>query len=424
MTRTFARRTFLLGLLAAACVPAVVSDESAPKPEPSDKQPAQPPVAAPSADDLRVLAAANNAFAFDLYRALPKKDVNMFMSPASIALAVSMTWTGAEGETAAEMQRVLHYDTGAADIGPRWARVAAYLQDPTRPLTLRIANRLFGEQTHRFEPAFTNAMANGYGAPLERLDFIRAADASRRTINAWVEEKTEHRIKDLLPDGMVEPATRLVLVNAIYFLGKWQNRFDKSATSPAPFHLSATDTKEVPMMRRTDHYGYAEDDAVRAVELPYEGGSLAMLVVVPKAVDGLAAVENSLDAQKLAALVAKLTPEEMRLAMPRFELSGDGISLKPALEALGMERVFDAERAELGPMGSTAAEPLYVSDAVHKAFVKVDEEGTEAAAATAMQVKAGSAVLPMELAVDRPFLCFVRDVKSGLVLFMGRIGSP
>jgi serpin B len=380
-------------------------------------------------NELSELARSSNAFGFDLYQRLRRTPGNLVVSPASLTLALAMTWGGAKGETAAEMKKVLHLEGTADDVMEASGALARSLQDPSRPLIFRIANQLFGETSYELVPAYLEKVRTAYGAPLELVDFKEAPEPARRRINGWVEEKTEQRIKDLIPPNGVNDLTRLVLVNAIYFLGDWAEPFDPHKTHPAPFHLSASETNEVPTMHSLGRFRIAQKSGVTALEIPYAGESLSMLLLVPDAVDGLAALEAALDAQRLDALTSALTWDLVAVAMPKFEVNPrESLSLGDDLEALGMPLAFDDQRADFTGLANPPdpADRLFITKVFHKGFVRVDEKGTEAAAATAVILGLRGLLpsLPRQLNADRPFLFLIRDNASGLIVFLGRVSDP
>jgi serpin B len=400
-----------------------------PAPTPTQAPTPMPAPAPSSAAVVAPLAAASNQLGLDLWSRVRKAPGNLALSPASISLALAMTWGGARGETAAEMQRVMRLDVDAEAAMAGWGQLAASLQGPARTLELRIANRLFGEQSYRFEAAYLDRTKAAFGAPLEPLDFKRAPEPARAHINRWVADRTAQRIKDLLPPRSIVPDTRLVLVNAIYFLADWEAPFEPQATTVQPFTIAPGKTVPAKLMRRRGSYRLAKAGGAAVLELPYRGGDAAMLVVLPDRVDGLAALEASLDAGKLAAWTAALADEQVDLWLPRFQIDPPAaMALKAPLEALGMARAFDRRRADFTGIASPPSpeDRLFIGAVFHKAFVKVDEEGTEAAAATAvvMPRKAGMPPPAIELKVDHPFLFFIVDRASGLVLFMGRVAEP
>ncbi len=387
------------------------------------------PVPPPPADAVTKLATGTNMFGFDLYQRMRKTPGNLVMSPASITTALSMTWGGAKGETAAQMKKVLHLDGTPDDVMKTAGQLAQSLEDPSRPITFRIANQLFGEKAYTFEQPFLEKTKAAYGAPLEPMDFKNAPEPSRARINGWVEDQTQKRIKDLLPKDAIKQDTRLVLVNAIYFLGDWEAPFEKERTHPVAFFTSAKDKKDVPMMHASGSYKAVQKDGLKMLELPYKGGSMSMLFVLPDKVDGLDAVEKSLDAKKLAELGKALTPQRASVAIPKFEVAPPTIPLAEDLQALGMKDAFVRLQADFTGIAKPPKpeERLFISHVFHKAFVKVDEKGTEAAAATAVAMaEAGAAPMepPFSFKADHPFLFFIRDNASGLVLFMGRVADP
>jgi serpin B len=403
---------------AAPGTPAVIpADEEAPTPT-------------PKAGGAHRLADGSNAFGLDLYDHLRASPGNLALSPASLSLGLLLPGAGARGETQAAFQKVLHLDAPPAALLPAWGELVKALEDPARPVTLHVANRLFGEKSYTFEPAFLEATRAAFGAALEPLDFKEAHEEARATINAWVEKQTEHRIRALVPPSGVSRETRLVLVNALYFLGKWKQPFEAAATRPEPFHPKPGESHPVPTMHETGSFSFVARDGLEALELPYEGGGLSMLLVLPDAVDGLPAVEDFVDAIGVGGLVATLSPTRVAVALPKFEVSPSGsLPLADVLKPMGLAVAFDRGAADFTGIANPPdpADRLALDEVFHKAFVRVDEAGTEAAAATAgAMVRVASAPPPpqAEFKADHPFLFFVRDVASGLVLFMGRVADP
>ena len=380
-------------------------------------------------NDMATFAKSSNVFGLDLWRRLPGSG-NQVFSPASLTTALAMTWGGARGETAAEMKKVLRFEGPPEDVMAASGRLSATLTDPKRPLVFRIANRLFGEATFRFEAAFLAATKAAYGAPLESVDFRRAPEKARVHINGWVEAQTEKRITDLIPGGGIDEDTRLVLTNAIYFLGDWKEPFEKEATRPAPFQLSPSERKDVPTMQRTGTLRHTRSDGLAALEIPYKGGEMSMLVLLPEAVDGLPAVEKTLTAEGLDRIVGALLPVRVSVSLPKFEVNPAGsIALAPVLKAMGMPLAFDRRQADFTGIANPKdpRDRLYIGNVFHKAFVKTDEKGTEAAAATAVVMLRAAGMVPDPRVVfqaDHPFLFLIRDNGSGAVLFMGRVADP
>ena len=413
----------LSGQTAAGSAPIV------PGPSATGSAAAPTPVAAPAA--LASLARSSNAFGLALYgEAIRKPAGNLALSPVSLTLALTMTWAGARTDTAKQMQQVLHLEGSVEAVSKSAGELSAYLQDPARPVTLRMANRLFGEKTATFEPAFLDLTQAAFGAQLQPEDFKGSFEPSRSDINRWVSDRTEQRIKDLLPQGAITAETALVLVNAIYFLASWDEAFDAKATAPAKFHLSKTESKDVPTMSHTGQYLTATAKGVTLLELGYKDPNLSMTIVLPEQVDGLGAVEKELSADTLAKWTGALQAARVHVTLPKFEIDPPkSLALKDPLCALGMPLAFDKKKADFSGLAKLPSKDdhLAISDAFHKAFVKIDEKGTEAAGATAVVVggPGGAApAKPREVIVDHPFLFFVRERASGLVLFMGRVTDP
>lgn len=366
-------------------------------------------------------AASINAFAVDLHRVLARRPGNLVTSPASIALAFLMLYEGARGATAGELARVFHL--GADPDASRSEFVRLLLRWSGQRDVLAVANRLYAERSLALFPEFLARLAERFGAPLVPLDFRGAAEQARAAINQWVAEHTHHKIRDLLPPPSVRPDTLLVLVNAVYFKNVWSRPFDPDDTCRATFHAPGG-TTIVPMMRRTDDLPLAvvADAGLRLIELTYAGGEQSMVIVLPDARDGLPTVERALTAESLQRWLAGLAPRRVAVELPRFELRPPkALALSTVLEQLGLVTIFDPGRADLG--GITDG-PLVVDEAYHKAFIAVDEQGTTAAAATAVAMVQSPRPNPLEFRADHPFLFLVRDRPSGAILFLGRLDDP
>ena len=393
---------------------------------------APPPQDAAPADQVQV-AEGCNRFAFDLYARLKGAEGNLFLSPYSISTALAMTYAGARGETADQMAKVLCLPASGEAVHGAYGALQKDLNAAGEggAFELVVANRLWGQKGFAFLPDFLALLEARYGAGLEPLDFAGATEAARQTINAWIEKQTRDKIKDLIKPGILDAATRLVLTNAIYFKGKWAEEFDKKATQDEDFFLTPEKKVAAPLMHRTADFGYLESDDLQALELPYQvargdshgrGDRLAMVVLLPTAKDGLAALEASLSADKVAEWVSKLNRREVRVALPRFKTTAE-FSLAQVLAAMGMQDAFDASRADFS--GMTGAKDLFISAVVHKAFVDTNEEGTEAAAATAVVMTLSAMPEPPPVfRADHPFLFLIRDTKTGAILFLGRIADP
>ena len=399
----------------------------------SEKERSAPAV---GAADLGELVRGNNAFAFDLYRTLSGGDGNFFYSPFSISQALAMTSAGARGETLRQMEATLHHRLLQSSLHPAFNALDRTLASRGREpggtpsdadeggqyFRLNIANAVWGQDGYHFLPAFLDLLAEHYGAGMMAVDFMGAPDESRLRINDWVAEETEGKVKDLLAPGVIEDSTRLVLTNAIYFNASWVWQFNPSNTEVRPFHLAGGGTVSVPMMTETskDFYGYARGDGYQVVDLPYSWGEMSMTVLLPDE-GALETFEGSLDTETLNRIIDDIEIDYITLTMPLFEFESE-FSLGDTLAELGMPDAFGGGTDFSGMTGSR---DLWISEVVHKAFVSVDEEGTEAAAATAVVMnESGPIKEPIEVTVDRPFIFLIRDIGTGTVLFLGRVSNP
>ena len=371
--------------------------------------------------DVRALARNDADFAFELLRELPS-DENLFFAPHSISTALAMTYAGAAGSTAREMREALHFAQEPEVLHQAFNTLDQLLasrgegQPDTdgEPFRLSVVDGLFAQRGFPLRDRYLDDLARWYGAEVALLDFAADPESARGAINAWVEDATRMRIEELLPEGAVDRDTVLVLANAVYFNAAWAEPFPAESTAEAPFTRLDGSSVSVPTMRGQATRGVAEGEGWEAVELPYAGEEVAMLVVVP---DDLAAFEAELDAERLEAIVAALAEEDVSLSMPRFEVRSR-FSLVEPLRALGMVEAFElADLSNLSPEGGLA-----ITDVLHEGVVSVDEEGTEAAAATAVIV--GRVSVPRSVVIDRPFLFFIRDQETGAVLFVGRVVDP
>uniref|UniRef100_A0A4X1SSN2 Serpin family B member 1 n=4 Tax=Sus scrofa TaxID=9823 RepID=A0A4X1SSN2_PIG len=378
---------------------------------------------------MEQLSAANTRFALDLFRALNESNPagNIFISPFSISSALAMILLGTRGNTEAQMSKALHFDT-VKDIHSRFQSLNADINKCGASYILKLANRLFGEKTYHFLPEFLASTQKTYGAELASVDFLRASEEARKAINEWVKEQTEGKIPELLASGVVDSATKLVLVNAIYFKGSWQEKFMTEATKDAPFRLNKKDSKTVKMMyqKKKFPFGYIKELKCRVLELPYQGKDLSMVILLPDSIEdestGLRKIEQHLTLEKLREWTKPDNLEllEVNVHLPRFRLE-ESYDLNAPLARLGVQDLFGS-RADL--TGMSEARDLFISKVVHKSFVEVNEEGTEAAAATA-----GIAVFAMlmpeeDFIADHPFIFFIRHNPSSNILFLGRLSSP
>lgn len=381
------------------------------------------------AQDLTELVQGNNGFAFDLYRALQEKENgNLFYSPFSISIALAMTWAGARGETERQMAETLHFTLPQDRLHPAFNALDLELAQrgqgargkDGKGFRLHIVNALWGQRGFRFLPEFLDTLAHHYDAGLRLLDFAGNPEAARKVINDWVSDQTEGRIQDLIPPGAVDPLTRLVLTNAIYFNAAWAEPFEKNLTADGPFSLLDGRQVMVPMMRQTAQLGYAEAEGFQVVELPYEGQELAMVILLPDA-GRFEEFENSLDAEQVEEILGRLAYGQVTLTMPRFRIESD-FGLADTLAAMGMPDAFRPDQADFS--GMDGSRDLSISRILHKAFISVDESGTEAAAATAVVVGLTALVPHAEMTVDRPFIFLIRDLQTGTILFVGRVVNP
>lgn len=435
-------------LLIGLAVIAACNGDDEPDPDPTSTTEPAPSGTAPPVTDIALVASdaprnaadaaaagtvadATNAFAADLYALLAASngDDNVVFSPYSAAVALAMTREGARGDTAAEMDAVLHADLAGGDLAAGFNGLEQALAalpgeypmgDETVTLELATANQLFGQAGFGFDQAFLDTLAANYGAGMRLVDYETESEAARQLINAWVGDQTRDRIPELIPQGVIDELTRLVLTNAIYLNAPWLYPFDEARTEDGTFtRLDGTEVT-TPFMNETEAFRYAAGSGYRAVELPYVGRELLMLVVVPDA-GSFEEFESDFDVSRIAEIRASLAGGRVALSFPRFEFRTQS-PLKPALAELGMPTAFTPD-ADFS--GVTSEASLLIQDVLHEAFISVDEEGTEAAAATAVVVGFTSLPAePVELTVDRPFLFLIQDRESGATLFMGRVTDP
>jgi serpin B len=392
----------------------------------SDQERTTSPDANPS--DRALLVEGNSAFAFELYQALKGEEGNLFYSPYSISLALAMTYAGARGETAQQMADTLNFILEQERLHPAFNWLDAEFASRGESaegkdgegFRLNIVNAIWGQKDYEFLSDFLDVLAENYGSGLRILDFITETEASRLTINQWVSDQTEGRIKDLIPQGAIDALTRLVLTNAIYFNAAWENTFDEGMTADGPFYLLDGGQISVPMMKQTEWFGYTEGEGYQAVELPYDGEELSMVILLPEA-GNFEAFEQGLQAQRVYDIISRLQSTRVALTMPKFEFDSE-FSLKDTLAGMGMPIAFSGA-ADFS--GMTGNRDLFISDVIHKAYVSVDEAGTEAAAATAV-VMTMTAVPepPVEVTLDHPFIFLIRDIETGVILFVGRVMNP
>ena len=372
------------------------------------------------------VAEGNTRFGIELFSKLATKQGNQFYSPFSVSAALAMTAAGARGETLEEMRKVLQLPPTVAATDAGFQTLMAQLNAgdvKTRGFELSVANAIWGQKGYPWRNEFLTRVTGSYGAGLKEADYLTAPEEARQAINRWVETETRDKIRNLLAKGTITRMTRMVLANAIYFKGKWENEFAKERTQNLPFIQADGKKTPTPMMQRTGRYGYAEFEDFQLAELPYRGGATSMVLLLPRRPDGLPALEKRLSAEQLSAWLGQVRSEpELILTLPKFKLETE-YELNQPLQALGMKRAFgDADFSGM----SSGPEKLQISLVMHKAFVDVNEEGTEAAAATAVVIRATAALptKPKVFKADRPFLFLIRHRPTDSILFLGRFEKP
>jgi len=396
--------------------------------------------------DEQAIVAGNNKFALELYAKLRTQEGNLFFSPYSISTALAMAYAGAAGQTETQMAKVLHFpvlcepNVPSAPV-PDQKRFHFEFGKIIKDLNargekggyeLRVANALWGQKGYGFLEEFLQLIKTNYGGEVNEVDFVIAAEPARKTINAWVEKQTNNKIKNLIAPGVLNHLTRLVLTNAIYFKGNWARQFEKDKTKDAPFTLLNGEKLDVPMMNQTAEFNYMETDDFQALELPYVDDELSMIILLPKQAacapgDGVTDLEKTLTTGSLSQWLAKLRKRKVIVSVPKFKMTSQ-FSLSGVLKSMGMTDAFSA-KADFSGINACAPgsrKDLFISAVIHKAYVDVNEEGTEAAAATGV-VMGITSVGPTEIPVfraDHPFIFLIRDNRSGCILFIGRTINP
>lgn len=372
--------------------------------------------------ELENSTCGNDAFAFNLYQHLRKEEGNLFFSPFSLTTALAMTWAGARGETESQMASVLSFEQGQEQTHASFADLLAKLAEAEAAgIQLKTANFIWPQTGHPFLDSFLEVVRNRYRVAVQALDYQSDPEKARGIINQWVEQKTESKIKELIPGGLLDTLTRLVLTNAIYFKGDWAGQFDAKATRQAGFFAPHGQLR-VPMMTRQGEYRYSETRETQILELPYTGGTLSMLIFLPRAKDGLPNLENQLSQDFFSKQTQNLFEGALTVQLPKFKMESF-FRLKETLIAMGMPDAFDAEKADFS--GMDGRKWLTIAHVLHKAFVEVNETGSEAAAASAVIIKGRAAAVPSPVfRADHPFLFFIRENQTGSILFMGRLLKP
>jgi serine protease inhibitor len=406
----------LAGLLGGLMAQKINADSQIPRETRSAAQPPNTPVDEKFVD-------ANTKFGFKLFKEVLKQDSkkNVFVSPTSVAIALSMTYNGASGETQQAMAKALELQgMSLQDINQANNTLKTSLENADPDVQMSIANSLWAKQGVTFKPEFMQRNQQFYGAKVTELDFAKPEAST--IINSWVKENTRGKIDQIV--GQIQPNDALFLINAIYFKGNWTKKFDKSQTTERPFYLSNGTQKQHPMMSQSGKYRYYDNESFQAVSLPYGKGRLSLYIFLPQKNTSLDTFQQQLASENWEQWTNQFRMRQGSVQVPRFKFDYD-IQLNNALKALGMEAAFDGSRANFSNMSSAS---LAIDEVKHKTFVEVNEAGTEAAASTSVGVMLTSARMPQEqpfqMIVDRPFFCAIRDNQTGTILFMGSIQEP
>ncbi|MBW1790866.1 MAG: serpin family protein [Deltaproteobacteria bacterium] len=368
----------------------------------------------------------NNGFAIDLYSKLStdekEKGKNIFFSPFSISDALAMTFAGARGNTEKQMAKVLHFSLPQQELHPAFSSLIKDINGKAKkPYKLKTANALWGQKDYHFLESFIKLIDKYYDGGFFKVDFIKKNEMARKKINKWVEDKTENKIKDLIAKRDINFLTRLVLTNAIYFKGNWASKFKEKDTKPAPFYISEDKIVKVPMMFQEGKFPYMERQDLQMLELPYTGDDLSMVIFLPGKNTGIKMLEQDLTAAKIKDLISKMQKRKAMVYLPKFKIKTK-YYLKNILHSMGMPDAFSSA-ADFS--GMTGDKDLKISKVIHQAYVDVNEEGTEAAAATAVVMAPKSMPkLPPVFRVDHPFIFMIVHKGTGSILFMGKIVDP
>lgn len=388
-------------------------------------------ISTPDDADTKLVVAGNTDFAFALYDRLKNNSdgtsgsSNLFFSPYSISTALAMTYTGARGETQKQMAATLHFTFPMQNLCSAFGSLQKQIVQKDKSLGYQVllANALWGQKGEPFLKKFLDLTEHYHGAGLNQFDFVNETEKSRQAINNWVEEKTNNKIKDLIPPGGVDEQTVLVLTNAVYFKGQWKAKFSWWKTRKSDFSISDNDKVKVPLMHLKEKYNYYKNEKLQAIEMPYKGDEISMLIFLPQEMDGLKDVENILTTEKLDTILLKMATREVDAYIPRFKITWESFSLREDIIALGISDAFDPAKADFSGMIDKNRK-IWISNVFQKAVVEVNEEGTEAAAATAGVMKQSIHIEPPVFRADHPFLFIIRDTRSGSILFMGRMMNP
>jgi serpin B len=378
----------------------------------------------PSVSSGAGIVEGNNKFALELYQELKAKEGNLFLSPYSISTALAMACAGARGQTEKQMADALCFPPMSNEqFHKEFGSIIKQLNKAGEKggFELVVANALWGQKDYKFLQEFLTLVKTNYEGDLQQVDFATQTEAARKTINTWVENKTKDKIMELIKPGTLDSMTRLVLTNAIYFKGKWASQFKPERTEDAPFTLSDGGKKNIPMMSQKTQFGYMETDSIQALEMPYVNNDLSMVILLPKKLDGVKDLEKDLTSENLAGWIAKLRKREVQVFFPKFKMTSE-FELAKVLSDMGMPDAFSSKADFSGMAGNRE---LFISAVIHKAYVDVNEEGTEAAAATGVVMRLTSVEPPPPVfKADHPFIFLIRDNQTGNILFMGRLANP
>ena len=391
------------------------------------------PNRAADGSDIKTLAGGNTDFAFAFYGKLkddpnvtvPKGEPNgnLFFSPYSISTALAMTYAGARGNTEKQMAAALHFTLPQQRLHPAFGALQKQLiqDENSQGYLLLLANALWPQKGEPILKEFLDLNKHYYEAGITLLDFANETEKSRQIINSWVEEKTKSKIKDLIPPDGVDRETVLVITNAVYFKGDWKFKFEKSDTKREDFAVSAKNKIKVDMMHLKENFKYYDDANLQVIELPYKGDELSMLVILPRDTEGIKDIESTLSAENLNRLLSKMKTREVDVYFPKFKIAWGTFSLNKVFITLGMSDAFNPGQADF--TGMHLKRNIWIENIFHKAFIEVNEEGTEAAAGTAVVIEK-SIKLPVVFCADHPFIFLIKDNRSGSILFMGRVMDP
>jgi len=379
------------------------------------------PVEEKEKDNFMFLADSNSQFAVELYKQVKGKEGNLFISPFSISTALAMTYGGARGNTEKQMAQVLHFDIDQKVVHAAFSDLLSHINSLQEKgvIQLHSANSAWLQKKFAFNPDYLSLVKDSYGSVLRNVDF-KKPEKARKTINTWVEGQTKNKIKELIKKGLIDKLTRLVLTNAIYFKGTWASRFDTASTHDSPFYIATEDTVLVPMMYQKRKFRYTSDSLCQILEMPYKDDAVSMLFVLPRERDGLAEIEDRLHVDSIKGWTTGLREQKVNVYIPRITMTSDFL-LSKTLSSMGMPEAF-SKKADFS--GITKKTEVYISEVAHKAFIELNEEGTEAAAATAVLVREYSAEEVPVFMANHPFLLFIRENKSGSILFIGRVVNP